>query len=180
MSDFYTDWLEQSKANEKAVAESPRFTRWKDLKWVRTPQDAKAALMIAPELGFTTGGSWMMPAEIPVGWHSGKHMHGEEAIYVESGEGFMALDGKRYDFGPGTVIHVPYRATHQLFNTGKVPVGYISGLAWHRKPPSTWVRWSSRKCAARTTPRRWPLFRRKNHSIGPKMDGASRCIRASM
>ena len=131
MSDFYTDWLEQSKANEKAVAESPRFTRSKDLKWVRTPQDFKAALMIAPELGFTTGGSCMMRAEIPVGWHSGKHLHGEEAIYVESGEGFMVLDDKRYDFGPGTIIHVPYRSTHQLFNTGKLPVGYISGLAWH-------------------------------------------------
>ena len=29
MSDFYSDWLEQSKANEKAVAESPRFTKSK-------------------------------------------------------------------------------------------------------------------------------------------------------
>ncbi len=57
MSDFYTAWLERSKANEKKVAESPRLTRSKDLKWVRTPQDYKAALMIAPELGFTTGGS---------------------------------------------------------------------------------------------------------------------------
>ena len=131
MSDFYTDWLEQSKANEKAVGESPRFTRSKDLKWVRTPQDFKAALMIAPELGFTTGGSCMMRAEIPVGWHTGKHLHGEEAIYVESGDGFMILDDKRYDFHPGTIIHVPYRSTHQLFNAGNVPVGYISGLAWH-------------------------------------------------
>jgi len=72
-----------------------------------------------------------MRAEIPVGWHSGRHLHGEEAIYVESGEGFMILDDKRYDFVPGTIFHVPYRATHQLFNTGKTPVGYLSGLAWH-------------------------------------------------
>src|ERR687892_3311 len=122
MSDFYSDWLERSKNNQKKVDEAPRVTRSKDLKWVRTPQDYKAALMIAPELGFTTGGSCMMRAEIPVGWHTGKHLHGEE---------FMILDDKRYDFAPGTVIHVPYRSTHQLFNTGKVPVGYISGLAWH-------------------------------------------------
>ena len=131
MSDFYTAWLERSKANEKKVADSPRVTRAKDLKWVRTPQDHKAALMIAPELGFTTGGSCMMRAEIPVGWHTGKHFHGEEAIYVESGEGCMIIDDKRYEFLPGTILHIPYRATHQLFNTGKVPVGYISGLAWH-------------------------------------------------
>ena len=95
MSDFYTAWLERSKANDAKVADAPRVVRGKDLKWVRTPQDYKAALMIAPELGFPTGGSCLMRAEIPVGWHSGKHLHGEEAIYVESGEGFMVLDNKR-------------------------------------------------------------------------------------
>lgn len=130
MKDFYSSWLEQSKKNEKIVDEAPRVARGKDLKWVRTPQDYKAALMIAPETGFPTGGSLLMRAEIPAGWHTGKHSHGEEAIYVESGEGFMILDDKRYDFFPGTILHVPYRSEHQLFNTGKVPVGYLSGLAW--------------------------------------------------
>ena len=66
--------------------------------------------MIAPETGFPTGGSCLMRAEIPIGWHTGKHFHGEEAIYVESGEGFMILDDKRYDFFPGTIFHIPYRA----------------------------------------------------------------------
>src|SRR5215471_14993375 len=120
MSDFYSDWLERSKNNEKVVNEAPRVMRSKDLKWVRTRQDYKAALMIAPELGFPTGGSCLMRAEIPVGWHTGKHLHGEEAIYVESGEGFMVLDDKRYGFFPGTVLHIPYRSTHQLFNMGKM------------------------------------------------------------
>src|SRR3989304_8108231 len=131
MSDFYSAWLERSEANEAKVADSPRVAQSKVLRWVRTPQDYKAALMIAPELGFPTGGSCLRGAEIPAGWHTGQHLHGEEAIYVESGEGFMVLDGKRYDFFPGTIFHVPYRSTHQLFNTGKVPVGYLSGLAWH-------------------------------------------------
>src|SRR5437870_10964131 len=130
MSDFYTAWLERSKNNQKTVDEAPRVARSKDLKWVRTPQDYKAALMIAPELGFPTGGSCLMRAEIPVGWHTGKHVHGEEAIYVESGEGFMILDDQRYDFHRGTIFHVPHRSTHQLFNTGKDPVLYLSGLAW--------------------------------------------------
>ena len=110
MSDFYSEWLERSKNNEKIVNDAPRVIRSKDLKWVRTRQDHKAALMIAPELGFPTGGSCLMRAEIPVGWHTGKHLHGEEAIYVESGEGFMVLDDKRYDFFPGTVLHIPYRS----------------------------------------------------------------------
>ena len=131
MSDFYGEWLGITERNEKFVEDAPRVARHKDLVWVRTRQDAKAALMIAPELGFPTGGSMMMRAEIPAGWHTGLHSHGEEAIYVESGNGFMLLDGKRYDFGPGTLLHVPYRSRHQLFNTGDVPVGYLSGLAWH-------------------------------------------------
>lgn len=131
MTDFYEEWLRQSETDEKIVENAPRVARGRELQWVETRQDAKAALMIAPELGFPTGGSLLMRAEIPVGWHTGKHSHGEEAIYVESGEGFLMLDDKRYDFRPGTIFHVPYRSKHQLFNTGKEPVGYLSGLAWH-------------------------------------------------
>ncbi len=131
MQDFYNAWLAESERVEKTVQEAPRVARGKDLNWVRTRQDSKAALMIAPETGFPTGGSLLMRAEIPVGWHTGKHFHGEEAIYVERGEGFLVLDDMRYDFRPKTIFHIPYRSTHQLFNTGNEPVGYLSGLAWH-------------------------------------------------
>ncbi len=130
MQDFYNAWLAESERVEKAVQEAPRVARGKDLNWVRTRQDSKAALMIAPETGFPTGGSLLMRAEIPVGWHTGKHLHGEEAIYVERGEGFLVLDDMRYDFRPGTIFHIPYRSTHQLFNTGNEPVAYLAGLAW--------------------------------------------------
>jgi quercetin dioxygenase-like cupin family protein len=131
MKDFYKDWLEESKRIEKTVNEAPRVARGKNLDWVRTRQDSRATLMIAPETGFPTGGSLLMRAEIPVGWHTGRHTHGEEAIYVERGEGFLLLDGMRYDFRRGTVFHIPYRSAHQLFNTGNEPVSYLSGLAWH-------------------------------------------------
>lgn len=131
MSDFYKTWLEESERVEKTVQEAPRVARGKALNWVRTRQDSRAALMIAPETGFPTGGSLLMRAEIPGGWHTGKHIHGEEAIYVERGEGFLLLDEKRYDFHRGTVFHIPYRSSHQLFNTGSEPVSYLSGLAWH-------------------------------------------------
>src|SRR3989338_5588714 len=130
MQDFYSAWLENSENIEKTVKDAPRVAKGKSLAWMRTRQDSKAALMIAPETGFPTGGSLLMRAEIPAGWHTGKHVHGEEAIYVERGEGFMMLDDNRYDFHLGTIFHVPHRSTHQLFNTGKEPVAYISGLAW--------------------------------------------------
>ncbi|MFQ5684075.1 MAG: cupin domain-containing protein [Candidatus Binatia bacterium] len=130
MQDFYQAWLSESDHIEKTVSEAPRVAKGKELKWVRTCQDNRAALMIAPETGFPTGGSLLMKAEIPVGWHSGKHSHGEEAIYVEQGEGFMLLDSRRYDFRRGTIFHIPYRSQHQLFNTGSEPVSYLSGLAW--------------------------------------------------
>jgi quercetin dioxygenase-like cupin family protein len=130
MPNFYDTWLDQSERIENLVDEAPRVAHGKNLEWVTTRQDARAALMIAPETGFTTGGSLLMKAEIPVDWHSGKHAHGEEAIYVERGEGFLLLDDSRYDFRKGTVFHIPYRSPHQLFNTGDTPVSYLSGLAW--------------------------------------------------
>lgn len=91
---------------------------------------ARAALMIAPETGFASGGSRMMKAEIPVGWHTGRHVHGEEAIFIGSGTGYLLLGHQRFDFLRRTILHIPYRAPHQLFNTGSEPVVYLSGLAW--------------------------------------------------
>src|SRR3989338_10156282 len=130
MQDFYSAWLENSENIEKTVKDAPRVAKGKRPAWMRPRQDSKAALMIAPELGFPTGGSLLMKAEIPAGWHTGKHVHGEEAIYVERGAGFLLLDDRRYDFRRGTIFHIPYRSPHQLFNTGKEPVSYLSGLAW--------------------------------------------------
>src|SRR4051812_31322969 len=112
MTAFYDAWLAQSDEIERAVAEGPRVARGKDLEWVQTRQDARAALMIAPETGFPTGGSVLMRAEIPFGWHTGAHLHGEEAIYIERGQGFLVLDGGRYEFRPGTILHVPHRSQH--------------------------------------------------------------------
>jgi mannose-6-phosphate isomerase-like protein (cupin superfamily) len=128
--DFYSAWLSESERIETSVAAAPRVAAGKDLKWVRTRQDARAALMIAPETGFATGGSLLMKAEIPVGWHTGRHLHGEEAIFIDRGSGFLVVDGQRYDFRRRTILHIPYRATHQLINTGEEPVVYVSGLAW--------------------------------------------------
>lgn len=130
MANFYDAWLAESERMEFFVDEAPRVAHGKDLQWVATRQDARAALMIAPETGFPTGGSLMLKAEIPVGWHTGRHLHGEEAIFVETGDGYLLLGEERFDFHAGTVIHIPFRVEHQLVNTGTEPVVYIAGLAW--------------------------------------------------
>ncbi len=59
-----------------------------ELEWLETPQDFRIALIAGPETGFRTWGSESMIAEIPPGWHTGKHEHGEEGIYILEGEGF--------------------------------------------------------------------------------------------
>ena len=130
MGTFYDAWLDASERMENFVEEAPRVARGNDLEWVSTRQDARVALMIAPETGFPTGGSLLLKAEIPVGWHTGRHVHGEEAIYIERGTGFLLLDQERFDFRAGTALHVPFRVEHQLVNTGEEPVVYLSGLAW--------------------------------------------------
>ena len=56
MADFYSAWLANSERIEKAVGEAPRVARGKELNWIRTRQDHKAALMIAPEISPTPAG----------------------------------------------------------------------------------------------------------------------------
>ena len=65
----------------------------------------------------------------PAGHHTGRHRHGEEAIHVLKGTGFIVVDGRRYDFRPGTTIHVPFDAEHQLVNTGADEVELVSASA---------------------------------------------------
>jgi len=87
------------------------------------------ALMVSPETGFASWGVESSVAEIPVGWHTGRHRHGEEAIYIVSGSGYAVVDHTRYDFARGTTIGIPHGAEHQLFNTGRGVVRYVSATA---------------------------------------------------
>jgi quercetin dioxygenase-like cupin family protein len=70
----------------------------------------------------------LLRAEIPPASRTGRHVHGEEAIHVLSGTGFSVIDGARYDWKPGTTLHVPYGAPHQHVNTGAVPALYVSAV----------------------------------------------------
>ena len=130
MRTFYDDWLEASGQIQAELRATSAVARDRDIPWVRTPQDAKVKLMIANELGYATMGSDVLKAEIPVGWHTGKHRHGEESMHVLGGEGFSVIDGARFDWHASSTLHIPYWAEHQHFNTGNVPAVYLSAMAF--------------------------------------------------
>lgn len=128
---FYDEWLAAWDETEAEKRDSRTVIHEEELDWVQTTQDHRAALLIAPETGFRTMGSLTMIAEIPVGWHTGEHKHGEEAIYIIAGSGSSVIEGIRYDWGPGSVLAIPFGARHQHFNTGTEPVRYFSVLSVH-------------------------------------------------
>jgi quercetin dioxygenase-like cupin family protein len=125
---FYDDWLRSSERVARAVTRSPVIARARDLVWIETPQDSRTAMLIGEATGFPTNGTALVTSEIPAGWRTGKHVHGEEAIHVVAGTGFSIIDGARYDWKPGTTLHVPYRAEHQHVNTGDTTATYVSAL----------------------------------------------------
>jgi quercetin dioxygenase-like cupin family protein len=126
MSDFYTDWLARTNALDDRMRHAKVIARDRDLVWVETEQDARAVIVIGQAAGFETSGTTLAKAEIPAGWRTGRHAHGEEAIHILAGSGFAVVDGARYDWKPGTTLHIPYRAEHQLVNTGATTVTYLS------------------------------------------------------
>lgn len=128
---FYDRWLGLWDEAERERKAARGVIHLDELEWVETPQDAKVALTVSPETGFRTWGTSAMRAEIPVGWHTGAHSHGEEVIYIVEGSGCTVLGGRRYDWGTGSVIWIPFGAVHQHFNTGDVPVQYYAVLSVH-------------------------------------------------
>lgn len=128
-ADFYSAWIQQSQSNELAVTNSPVVARGRDLTWIETPNEHRIAMLIGRQVGFPTQGTNLCRVVIPEGQHTGRQRHGEEAIHVLAGSGFIVVDERRYDFHEGTTIHVPYMSDHQLFNTGSDDVEYVTASA---------------------------------------------------
>src|SRR6478672_10661840 len=95
---FYDEWLATGPEIEQQFKEVIMVARDREIPWVTTRQDAKVKLMISNVLGFKTMGSNVLKAEIPVGWHTGNHIHGEESIHILEGEGFSIIAGQRFDW----------------------------------------------------------------------------------
>jgi quercetin dioxygenase-like cupin family protein len=125
---FYDRWLAIWDQVEAEQAKARKVIHHDELEWVETVQDAKAALAVARETGFRTWGSETMLAEIPIGWHTGEHKHGEETIHILAGSGFSVVDGRQYAWDKGSTLAIPFGARHQHFNTGDEPVSYLSAL----------------------------------------------------
>jgi mannose-6-phosphate isomerase-like protein (cupin superfamily) len=127
--DFYTQWLRRSEHNDISTANSPVVARGRDARWIETRHDHRIAMLIGEAAGFPTQGTSVCKVIIPVGTHTGKHRHGEEAIHVVAGSGAIVVAGRRYDFHAGTTIHIPYFEEHQLFNTGDEDVELVTAWA---------------------------------------------------
>ncbi len=131
MGTFYDNWLAMWDQATEEKKQARKSIHEEEIEWVTTVQDAKVGLLIAPETGFRTWGSESMIAEIPVGWHSGKHKHGEESIHIVEGSGFSIVSGVRYNWKKGSTMVIPFGAEHQHFNTGKETVRYVSVMSVH-------------------------------------------------
>lgn len=125
-ADFYSEWIRQSESNELSVNASPVVARGRDLTWIETANEHRTAMLIGRQVGFPTQGTNLCKVVIPAGHHTGRQRHGEEAIHIVSGTGFIIVDGRRYDFHAGSTIHIPYMSEHQLFNADTGNVEYVS------------------------------------------------------
>ena len=125
-ADFYADWLAASERNASVVERSPIVARGRDLVWIETPNEDRLAMLIGEQVGFPTNGTNLCKVVVPAGRHTGRHRHGEEAIHVIRGRGFVVVGGRRYDVHDGTTVHVPFMDDHQLFNTSDGDLEYVS------------------------------------------------------
>jgi len=128
MANFYDGWLRLADDWKEQVANARKVIQEEELEWVKTKQDYRAALMCSRENGFLTSGDIML-GEIPPGWKTGKHHHGEEAIYIISGKGCSVIDDIRYDWEEGSCLFIPFGAVNQHFNLGDEKVRYLSVMA---------------------------------------------------
>lgn len=125
---FYDDWLAAGDQIEARFRASPGVARDADQTWVTTRHDTRVKRLLSSDDGFPTMGGVVLKAEVPVGWHTGVHSHGEEAIYIEAGSGYARIGGHRFDVRPGSVLHIPYRASHQIVNLGEDVLRYVSAM----------------------------------------------------
>jgi gentisate 1,2-dioxygenase len=128
MPNYYDDWLRLDDDLREQCAKAKKCIHEEELEWVRTKQDCRAALLCSRQNGFLTAGDISL-AEIPPGWNTGKHSHGEEAIFIVKGKGCSVIDGKRYDWEDESCLSIPFGVAHQHFNLGNDTVRYLSVMA---------------------------------------------------
>lgn len=126
MTDFYSRWcrLWDDATSERQDARTSIQPH--ELEWTQTAYDSRAALLVSRETGFRTWGTSSYIAEIPPGWSTGRHRHGEECLHILAGEGVSVVDGIAYPWQAGSTLALPFGSTHQHFNTSSEPARYVS------------------------------------------------------
>lgn len=65
------------------------------------------------------------------------HETAEEIFYFLAGEGLFVMDGERFTVGAGTVVFVPPKTQHGIFNTGFTDLVFVVTASppeplWHK------------------------------------------------
>ncbi|MFB3885854.1 MAG: cupin domain-containing protein [Thermodesulfobacteriota bacterium] len=128
MGNFYERWSRIADDLKEQGSKAKKAIHEEELEWFRTKQDYRTALLCSRENGFLTVGDIML-GEIPPKCNTGKHYHGEEAIYIIRGKGCSVIDGVRYDWEDDSCLFVPFGVSHQHFNLGDETARYFSVMA---------------------------------------------------
>jgi len=131
MENFYDRWLNFWDEEEAERAKARKVIHEEELEWIQTRQDKRVALLVSPDNGFVTQGGQTMLVEIPEGWKTGKHSHGEEVMYIVEGNGCTVIDGERFDWEKDATLFMPFGSVHQHFNTGSGTARFIAANAIH-------------------------------------------------
>lgn len=126
VSDFYAEWCGLWQVAEDERKRSRKAIRPEELTWVETAYDSRAALLVSRATGFRTWGTSMYIAEIPKGWSTGLHRHGEECVHILEGSGVSRIGDRLYPWSAGSTIAIPFGVDHQHFNTGSSMVRYVA------------------------------------------------------
>jgi len=151
-TNYYEAWLETQRSVAERIKGGSPIMSLDKANWIKTPYDARSAAMIHPDNGFYTMGSTTFINEIPVGWNTGKHCHGEESIYILAGEGFSIVGERRYVWKAGDALEIYHGVVHQHFNSDSRPVRYLSAMATDVELEMKILSLEHYEDAARTTP----------------------------
>ncbi len=89
--------------------------------------------------------------ELPPGGFEGMHAHTEDDVELEEmyvvteGTGKMRVDGDSYDIGPGDSVLAPPGSSHDLRNTGNVPLKLL--VIWGKPGAADYSGFGSAKLA---------------------------------
>lgn len=103
--------------------------RGEEFEWVDLAghkQGALTKLLVSKENNGANNMDFMISSYAPQAYAE-VHMHeeSEECFYFVSGTGAFELDGERHVIGPNTVVFVPPKTLHGIFNTGYEPLVFI-------------------------------------------------------